>query len=215
MSAPNPRVSTVPTAPWVAPLEREPDVSSRLVVVISEVSEPATLARRILALTGCQDQTVVLLGVTPLSENEAGLRRSLVTVEGFVASQGHRVDLRTESGRQWVQRVAASCQPGDQVACYEEVDSTTSWRGPLSDVLAQALQLPVRDLTDLMRPVASKPTLLSPLAAWGGSIAIIGAFLFIQAKIVTSMQDWIQEVVLLLTLGPEVGLIWLWNSLLG
>lgn len=214
MSAPNPRVSTVPSASWVAQPEREPHLSPRLVIVISEVSEPATLARRILALTRGQGQAVVLLGVTALSEDEASLRRSLVAVEGFIASQGHRVELRTQSGRQWAQRVAALCQPDDQVACYEEVDSTTSWRGPLSDLLSQTLQLPVRDLTDMTRPVASRRSSLWPLAAWMGSIAAIGGFLFLQAKVVTTMQGWLQEVVLLLTLGPEVGLIWLWNSLL-
>ncbi len=214
MNTPDPRVSTVPSTSWVTQLEHKPDVPPRLVIVISEVSEPATLARRILALTRAEAQMVVLLGVTALSEDEARLRRSLVAVEGFIASEGHRVELRTASGRQWTQGVAALCKPDDQLACYEEVDSTTSWRGPLSDLLVQTLQLPVRDLTDQVRPTPSKRTFLRPLAAWLGSIAVIGGFLFLQAKIVTTMQDWPQEVVLLLTLGPEVGLIWLWNSLL-
>ena len=86
---------------------------------------------------------------------------------------------------------------------------------PLSDVLASTLALPICDLSPLHAPRSDRRSILPEVAAWVGSIAVIGGFLVLQNKIILEMQGWAQNLMLLISVAPEVGLIWLWNSFLG
>ncbi len=215
MTTPDSHVSTVTSTAWIAPDENVNDQAPRLIVVISGVSEPAALARRILGLTSNKAQPVLLVGVASSSQAEAELRRNLISVEGFIAAQGNHVELRTDSNRQWAEHLASECGVHDQVACFDELDPKSIRRQPLSDILARLVRLPIRDLTDLERPVVQRSSVVPRLGAWLGSIAIIAGFLALQTKIVLEVQDWTQSVMLLLTLVPEVGLIWFWNSIWG
>lgn len=214
MNTPDSRPRTTTLSPWIAAQPSIAGDDPRLVVVITAVSEPASLARRVLGQTTNGIQPVLLVGVAATSEGEVELRRSLVAVEAFVAAQGHRVELQTASGRGWLEKIRPEFRPVDLVACYEEEDAGIS-RQPLSDVLARGLQATVHDLTDTLRPFSSRRALLPQVAAWLGSIALLVGFLVLQAKIVADMQDWTQTVTLVITLVPEIALIWLWNSILG
>ncbi len=215
MNTPDLRVNSIPVTPsWVAEHERLRQGRSKLLVVLSGVSEPAALAGRILAQARSGDQPVLLIGVASTIDAETDLHRRLVPVEAFIASQGHQVEIKTESGRDWLERVRREFASSDIVACYEH-DGFGGRREPLSDVLARGLQAPVRDLTDFLRRAAGRRPILPQAAAWAGSILLIVGFLALQAKIVLEMQGWPQNVSLLMTIVAEVGLIWLWNSLLG
>ncbi len=214
MNTPDSHPRTATLSPWIATRPSIAGDDSRLVVVIAAVSEPASLARRVLAQTLNGIQPVLLVGVAANAEGESELRRSLVAVEAFVAAQGHRVELQTAFGRGWLEKVRPQVRPADLVACYEEEGAGIS-RQPLSDVLARGLQVTVHDLTDTLRPFSSRRPMLPQVAAWLGSIVILAGFLVLQAKIVVEMQDWTQTVTLVITLVPEIALIWLWNSILG
>lgn len=214
MNTPDSRPTTTTLSPWLAAQPSIAGDDSRLVVVIAAVSEPATLARRVLSQTTNGIQPILMLGVAPSSAAESELRRSLVAVEAFVAAQGHRVELQTASGRAWLEKVRPQFRPADLIACYEEEGAGIS-RQPLSDVLSRGLQVTVHDLTDTLRPFSSRRALLPQVVAWLGSIALIAGFLVLQAKIVVELQDWTQTITLLITLVPEIALIWLWNSILG
>ncbi len=214
MNTPDSRPRTATLSPWIAAQPSIAGDDSRLVVVIAAVSEPASLARRVLSQTANGIQPVLLLGVAPTPAGESELRRSLVAVEAFVAAQGHRVELQTASGRGWLEKIRPAFRPLDLIACYEEEGAGIS-RQPLSDALARGLQATVHDLTDTLRPFSSRRAILPQVGAWLGSIAILAGFLVLQAKIVVDMQDWTQTVTLVITLVPEIALIWLWNSILG
>lgn len=214
MNTPQSPARILEPAPWVASPKSISPSEPRLVVVVSGVSDQAALARRILALSSDTDAHVLLAGVAPTWDTEYELRRSLVAVESFLAAQGSRVELWTDSGHGWIERLAAKCQPSDRVACYEEVVAAY-WKQPLSDLLTGALHLPVRDMTDLMAHSRARARIFPHVAAWLGSIAIIAGFLLLEARIVTEMYGWPQNVMLLLAISAEIYLIWLWNAILG
>ncbi len=214
MTAPETTTKTVESGAWIAARESRSPGKPRLVVAISAVSDPAALARRILALSPDVTTPVLLAGVTSTWDKEYELRRSLVTVESFLGAQGRRVELWSDSGHGWLGRLAAQCERTDLICCYEELDSTP-WKQPLSDVIAGALHMPVRDLTDLLGRPQSTLRILPQAAAWLGSVALIAGFGVLQVRVVTEVLGWAQGVLLLLTAGAEISLIWLWNALLG
>lgn len=214
MNTPNSQANTVVTAPWSKLQTCTTAATSKLVVVVSDVSEEAALAGRILRQARDNNQLILLFGVAATPEDEAELHLNLITVEGFVAAEGHPVDLQVQSGIGWLQKVKAEIGPTDQVTCYAEAGLGV-WSQPLSDVLAHALQVPIQDFSALHNPPGSGQRILPQVVAWLGSIATIGGFLALQAKIVLEMQGAAQNGALLLTLLPEVALIWFWNSLLG
>ncbi len=214
MNTSHPDVRTVSNTPWALTDKYAPAETPRLVVVVSAVTEEAALAARILAQTKTVSQPVLLLGVAATREAENDLRRGLATVQAFIAGQGHPVDLRSESGRGWLQRVRAEYRPVDQLACYEE-ESASLWSEPLSDVLARSLEAPVCDFSALHSPVAGGRITLSRAGAWLGSLGLIAGFLVLQARIVIAMQGLTQSLVLVVTFLAEIVLILLWNSFLG
>ncbi len=213
MNAPQSAIKTVRPASWVASGETEALAEPRLVVVVSAVSDEAALARRILSLSTDPSRSVLLVGAAATWDAEYELRRRLVAVESFLAGQGSSVELLTDSGHGWPSRLAATCSQIDMIACYEEPDAAVG--KPLSDVLAEAIRLPVRDLSDLVGRQPPRGRIFPHATAWLGSLSMIAGFGFLQARIVAEMFGWAQNVMLLLTVAAEIGLIWVWNALLG
>ncbi len=214
MNTSHPEVRTVSTTPWTVADKYLRTDAPRLIVIVSAISEEAALAARILAQTKIASQPVLLLGVAATREAENELRRSLATVQAFIAAQGHPVDLKSEAGKGWLERIRPEFRPIDQVACYEE-EGASLWSEPLSDVLGRALQAPIYDFSGLHNAPAGSRPILSRAGAWVGSLGVIAGFLALQARIVISMQGWIQTLVLLVTFVVEMGVILLWNSFLG
>jgi hypothetical protein len=214
MNTPESHVSPIAVAPWANSKDCARAATSKLVVVVSTVSEEAALAGRILEQAKAAGQPALLLGISPTPDGEAELRRSLVMVQAFMSAQGQSVELKSDSGIGWLDRIKAECAPSDQVACYAEM-GVGMWNQPLSDILARALQVPIHDFSELRLAPSSRGSILAQAGAWIGSIATIGGFLALQAKIVLEMQGPAQGTALIVTLLPEVALILLWNSMLG
>ncbi len=214
MNTSHPEVRTVSTSPWTVADKHVAADAPRLIVVVSAISEEAALAARILAQTRTASQPVLLLGIAATREAENDLRRSLATVQAFIAAQGHPVDLKSEAGKGWLERIRPEFHPTDQVACYEE-EGASLWNEPLSDVLARALEAPICDFSALHNSPAGGRPILMRAGAWLGSLGVIGGFLALQARVVISTQGWVQSLVLIVTFMVEMGLILLWNSFLG
>lgn len=215
MNTSDPRAGTVSVTPWTdAPVRSTSATAPRFVAVVSGVSEEALLAARIIDQARNGGLPVLLLGAAAAPDEETALRRDLVTVKAFIEGQGQSVELKMASGRGWLEQIKAECRPVDQVACYEEESAGTP-RDPLSDVLARRLQIPILDFSALREAPEGRTSILSQAGAWLGSIAAIAGFLLLQARIITEMQGAVQSTALVLTLIPEVAVIWFWNSLWG
>ena len=201
-----------------APVSMSPfQYNQRLVVVILGVEEEALLASRILELNKSRGLPVILTGIVLDAADGARLRRKLVTLVAFLKdgqltgnNKAWQVEIRMEQGRDWIGKIKSSLHPYDMVACYEE-QTIGALRRPLSDILTSSLNVPIYTFAGLRQERATGRQLLSQAISWGGSLASIGGFLMLQARIVVLVQGGMQTVLLLLTLFAEVGLLWFVN----
>ncbi len=207
----------IPTAVSPAKVNFAPTTTvQRLVMVLFEAEEEALLARRIMDLITPRNLAVLLIGVAPNPTGEAQLRRSLARLAGFLrehSSAAGRVEFRIEAGRDWIAGLRTIVRPGDMIGCYSEQTVGVMER-PLCDVLSSDIGLPVYAFSGLRAARKHPRKRLSQAASWLASLASIGGFLLLQARIVIAAQGWLQTVLLLMTLGAEVGLLWFVNSLL-
>ncbi len=201
--------------------------SARLVVVIREADEEALLAGRIQELARARGLPVLLVGIARDASAEATLRRSLVTIAAFlreantVAGRSLRgsnaamePDVHIECGRDWLSKVRAMLRPGDVLACYSE-EQTGVFERPLSDILSAGSGMPIYAFSGLRAEQGRRQSRLAQASSWAGSLASIGGFLLLQARIVTTVGGWLQSVLMLATLAAEVAVVWLVNSLIG
>ena len=199
----------------------------RLVVMIREAEGEALLASRILGLAEPRGLDVLLVGIAPDPAAEATMRRKLVTIAAFLNEQSprsgtsarqalpaRRVDIQIQHGRDWVGGIRALVRPGDTIACYSD-ETVGILERPLSDILASALNMPIYTFTGLQAQQHNRQSTLAQAASWVSSIASIGGFLALQARIVTVVQGTLQSVLLLVTVLAEVGIIWALNALFG
>lgn len=201
--------------------------AQRLVVMIREAEDEALLASRILGLAEPRGLDILLVGIAPDPSTEATMRRKLVTIAAFLNGQSPRsgaslrhalparhIDIQVQHGRDWAGGIRALVQPGDTIACYSD-ETVGILERPLSDILASTLNMPIYTFTGLQGQQHNRQSTLAQAASWVSSIASIGGFLALQARIVTVVQGTLQTVLLLVTVLAEVGIIWGWNALFG
>ena len=86
-------------------------------------------------------------------------------------------------------------------------------RRALHEVLRSHLEAPIYILSADQPIKNSRSKRLLQAVFWLGSLAIIGAFLWLEVKIVQLPQDWAHNLLLYLCVFVEVGLLLLWNSI--
>lgn len=188
----------------------------RLAMILFEVEEEALLARQILEMTGLRNLSVLLIGVALDPTDESRLRRRLARLAGFLRDQTNsatQVQIRMEAGRDWMGGIRRFLRPDDMLGCYSE-QTVGALERPLCDVLSSNMNLPVYAFSGLRSPRQHRRNRLSQAVSWLGSLASLGGFFLIQARIVSQIQGWTQAVLLLLLLFAEAGLLWFLNSLL-
>jgi hypothetical protein len=181
-----------------------------------ETQGEALLAGRIQELARARGLSVLLLGVAHNPAMEAELRRGLITIAAFLEEGSrhvYRPEIQVKCGGDWPSQIGALLRPGDLLACYADGRSSVFER-PLSDTLSRALDVPIYTFQG---PGAERApqNRLAQAASWMGSLACIGGFVLLQARIVTTFQGWLQSVLMLIALGAEVGSLWFVNSLSG
>ncbi len=201
--------------------------TQRLIVIIRDAEEEALLASRILGLAEPRGLDILLVGIAPDSAKEATLRRKLVTIAAFLNERSPRsgtalrqviparcVDVQMQHGRDWIGSIRSLLRPDDTIACYTG-ETVGMLERPLSDILASGLNRPIYTFTGLRGQQRNRQNYFAQAASWVSSIASIGGFLALQARIVTAVQGTMQSVLLLVTVLAEVGIIWGLNSLFG
>jgi hypothetical protein len=121
-------------------------------------------------------------------------------------------EAKVEIGRNWVDTVKSNYQAGDMIVCFAEQRAGLFHR-PLSQILESNLRAPVYILSGLYPRSASRSNWLSQIIVWTGSFAILAGFFWLQVRISQLPKDPAQTVLLILSAGVEIWLIWVWNSL--
>lgn len=202
----------------VSDLPMGPDPShaemGRLVLVLSDVTEEAVLASRVIALAKSRRLGVLLLGVAASPERADELRRKLVILGEFIRDAGCEAENRVEASKDWIRMLAALVGSGDMLACYVPAKGTAR-RLPVLDLLSTQLHTPVYLLQDSEEQLPEHSSLQARITAWVGSLAIMAGFSWLQLQMSQVQQASAYSLLLLASVPAEIALIWFWNSILG
>ena len=202
-----------PVLEYPADSDIELESARRLLVLISADIAYSAVTGRIWQLAHSTESNVLLLGLCIDPVEEAGLRRELITMASLLQDGRITVETKVEIGTNWLGTVKTLAKAEDMVVCFAE-QRIGLLRRPLHQLLESNLNTSVYILSGLI-PEKSTPHKLLQVSAWLGCLAIIIAFSLFQSKVVQLQEGWAQSVLLILSLVPEFGLIWLWNSLFG
>ena len=192
---------------------QRPEPGRRLIVLFpaSETDTP-DLEHRIWEIARSLHLNVLLLSLTSDYDEEAQLRRKLITMAAVIKDPYVSTDIMIEHGNDWVKQVRKVWMEGDIVACYAG-QKVGIMRKSLDQVLKSNLKATIYILSNYQPAVNQNSKFISQALFWSGSLAIIGGFLWAEVKIVQLPQDWAHDALIYSCVIVEIVLIFLWNSL--
>jgi hypothetical protein len=195
--------------------EPSPKIQQRLIVLVPVVDgDDAELARRVWAMAVSPHLQVLFLSLCPDPAEEPRLRRRLIGMALILQNEYIPVEVRIDTGDDWVQKTLALRHPSDIVVCQAE-HKIGIWGLSLGRLLKSNLSGPVYVLSGLYPRRRVRPGLLTEAICWAGSVMVVVAFFWLQVKLGMLSNDWAHTSLLYISVPVEVWLIWTWNSLLG
>jgi hypothetical protein len=188
--------------------------SAPRLIVLFPASETDTpdLEHRIWEIARSLHLNVLFLSLTNDFDEEAHLRRKLITMAAVIKDPNVSTDIMIEHGNDWVGQVRRVWQARDIVACYAG-QKVGLMRKSLDQVLSSSLEGPIYILSDSQPAEKQNSNFISRAFFWLGSLTIIAGFFWAEVKIVQMPQDWAHTALIYVCLVVEVTLIWMWNSL--
>ncbi len=194
------------------PLNTRPVSAGRLIVLVPSDLDYSSLTRRIWQLAIATGKHVQFLGLCQDAAEEPSLRRQLVTMSALVGDTRVTAEAKVEIGTNWVDVVKTHYRAGDMIVCFAEQRAGLFHR-PLSQILESNLGATIYILSGLYAQSTSRSHWLSQVIVWVGSFGILAGFFWLQVRISQLPKDPAQTVLLILSAGVEIWLIWVWNSL--
>lgn len=184
----------------------------RLIVLVPTDSNYTAATRRIWELAKATGRHVQLLGLCKEAAQEPTLHRELVMMSALIQDGRVCAEVKIEVGTTWVRVLQRNYQQGDMIVCFSEQHAGL-FHKPLAQILESNFNAPVYLLSGLSAQENTQPNWLPQILAWIGSLAIIVGAAFLQVRMTSLAQGWVQTMMLILSVIGEVGLIWAWNSL--
>ena len=186
----------------------------RLIMLVPEIEmDIAYVARKLGELTNSFNGCILFYGLCKDAVCELSLRRQLVALIAMMEAEKLSIESRIEIGENWPASVLTDLRQEDMVVCFPAPYPGFD-RRPLHQFLSANLNCTVYMLDGVAhRETQSFAERASSLMAWGGSIGLVFAFFWLQAKIVQLPQDWVHTSMLYFSLFAEVGAILGWNAL--
>lgn len=185
----------------------------RLIVLFpaSEVDTPE-LIHRIWEIARSLKLNVLLLSLSNDFDEEARLRRKLISMAAIIKDPGISAEIMIEHGNDWVRQVRKILRTGDVVACYSG-QKVGLMRKPLEQILSSSLEAQVYILSDCQPARKPDLTFISQVSSWLGSVAVIGSFLWAEVRVIQMPRDWAHTALLYFFIVMEVVIVWVWNSI--
>jgi hypothetical protein len=190
-----------------------PEHGPRLIVLFpaSEADTPS-LSHRIWEIARSLQLNVLLLSLSDDFNEEAQLRRKLITMASIIKDPNVATEIMIEHGNDWVRQVSKVWREGDILACYAG-QKVGLMRKPLDQVLKSSLNAPIYFLSEYQPIQNRKSSSILRTIPWAGSLAILAGSFWAEVKIVQLPQDWAHTALLYFSIVVEVALIWAWNSI--
>lgn len=187
----------------------------RLLVIVSDSDfDASAAARRILEVASAFKSGVLFLGLCANKTEEPSLHRQLVTLSAMIRDEHIPFELKVESGRNWLSLVRATWEEGDVLVCFSG-QRAGARHTMLAPLLQSNFHSAIYVLDSVTQQEYQKPHWLFALLAWGGSIAILLGFFWLQVSIGRNPHNWATMFLLIGSIPLEGWLIWAWNSFLG
>jgi hypothetical protein len=188
--------------------------TARRLIVLFPASETDTpeLDHRIWEIARSLKLNVLLLSLSNSYDEEAQLRRKLITMAAVIKDPYISTEIMIEHGNNWVKQVSKIWRNGDVTACYAG-HKVGLMRKPLDQVLKSRLETAVYIISEYQPTRDTFSMFISSASAWLGSLTIIGVFFWAEAKIVLLPQDWAHTVLIYAFVILEIFFVWLWNLL--
>ncbi len=191
----------------------DPNPAPRLIVLFpASETDTLDLEHRIWEIARSLKLSVLLLSLTNDFDDEAQLRRKLITMAAVIKDPNVPTDIMIEHGNDWVGQVRKVWRAGDILACYAG-QKVGVMRKSLDQVLRSSLEATIYILSDYHPARNPNSTFISRSLLWLGSLAIIGGFFWAEVEIAQLPQDWTHAALIYVCIFVEVTLIYLWNSL--
>lgn len=206
------KLNTSPVAlRYPAGLHEDRKSVHHLIVLVPANVDSKGAIRRIWEIAQAAGIHVRLLSLCENPAEEPALRRELVLMASLLQDGGIHTEAKVEIGKNWIDAAKANYETGDIVVCFAEQHSGLLHK-PLSEFLGSILHAPVYILSSPPLQQLKSDAHLQAIA-WLGFMGIIIGFGILQANIVRLPEGWFQNILLLLSILPELGLIWVWNGL--
>ena len=167
-------------------LDVEP--ARRLIVLVPDADlDYAAATRRVWELADAMEAHILFIGLCKDPEQEAGLRRQLITMTAMVQDGKASAEAIVETGTNWVAIVKRTYQKGDLVICFAE-QRVGFLQKPLSQILQSNLSIPVYIVSGIFM---ENPGLnwRSQITLWTGYAGIVIAFCLLQIRIIQLTRD--------------------------
>ena len=185
----------------------------RLIVLVPETLEDSSItAGKIWKLAQVFGGHVLLIGLCKDLAFEPSLRRQFVFLSAMVGDGIVSVETKIEFGNNWLKVIKSNWREGDVLACFDG-QYTGLMHRPLSRAIESNLNLNVVVLEGFFSSDSLRPSWLSSVLAWTGSIGIIALFSWMQIRITQLPEIWLQNALMYVSIPLEVALIWGWNTL--
>jgi hypothetical protein len=208
-------LDTTPSVFVVAPASLpDPEPAPRLIVLVPEFeADPAIMARKIRDAAKALESRIQLIGLSRDAVHEPGIRRRLVTLAAMIEDSTLFVESKVEIGRDWLNAILPHWHRGDVIVCFAGPQPGPANK-PLHQILQSKLDAAVYVLSGVqIQDGSPRSNWLPNLMAWTGSIVLLLAFFWLQAGLIRPTGNWVQSVLLYLSIAVEAGSIWFWNNL--
>jgi hypothetical protein len=188
----------------------------RLVILVpGQGLEAPALAQWLASPVSLQRPSILFLSVVQSLNEEPCARLQLSDLTALTSGLPVKVESELIMGKNWVDAVCEVWQAGDLVICCagQTVSVPDAARYPLSAALSNRLDAPMLVVTGLYREPLRRPrTRATEVAWWGVALALVAAFGVLQAWISQHVMGWAHQILLILSVLAEVGLLWMWNQ---
>jgi len=195
------------------------DSPRRLIVLVpADLVDASGFAQKIHWLAMQQKRDVLYLNLVLQEEDYLASTRLLTTLKAITHDSWFKVGSAMVEAANWVDALRLFSQPGDMIVCHKEQTAPAGIfrRLPLGESIETELKLPVHILSGYYRPEpAHIPRWLRGLIFWLGCLAILVGFSVIEFRMDIQAVGAAKQIVLIVLLVIEFGLIYEWNEIVG
>ncbi|MCE1255648.1 MAG: hypothetical protein LWX83_19115, partial [Anaerolineae bacterium] len=192
---------------------------NRLVVLVpNEDVDEAGLSRQIWMLASHYHLDVLLLSVVHNNDESMSALRRLTTLSMMTHDSHVKVDKKVMNNRSWLHAVKQQWGQTDMILCPAELFVSAGFGKSrnLSQLLSDSLKAPVYTFSGLYTYVKhSLPVWVRRVPYWLGFALILAVCFYFEVEVDHIAHGWVGQLILVLVVTFEIGLIYLWNLIAG